>query len=72
MKEKTGLKDIKGRDIMTGNALRDPEGEVYILYKGVDGLYLQEIKSKEKIWVSELNIVWDKLHFEIIDLEVVK
>lgn len=45
---------------------------MYTVHKGVDGTYLKDVKSKDIIWISEIGFVWDMLHFEIIDLEVVK
>jgi len=72
MGERIGCKDTKGRDVCLGNIIRNIEGSVFKVEKGLDGTYLEEIKSKEKIWLSEIGLVWDMLGFEIIDLEVVK
>ena len=72
MGEKIGFKDTQGKDIRLGDIIRNAEGDVYTVHKGVDGTYLKDVKSKDKIWISEIGFVWDMLHFEIIDLEVVK
>lgn len=72
MGERIGCKDTKGREVCLGNIIKNVEGTVFKVGKGIDGTYFEEIKSKQKIWLSEIGFVWDMLSFEIIDLEVVK
>jgi hypothetical protein len=45
---------------------------VFKVGKGMDGTYFEEIKTKERIWLSEIVLVWDMLGFEIMDIGVVK
>ena len=43
---KIGFKDAQGKDIRLGNTIRNAEGDVYTVHKGVDGTYLKDVKTK--------------------------
>jgi hypothetical protein len=72
MGERIGRKDTNGREVCLGNIIKNVEGTVFKVGKGMDGTYFEEIKTKERIWLSEIVLVWDMLGFEIMDIGVVK